>query len=94
MTPDDVERRVARYRKGFLEIQAAGLDVSDSGIAKACADLRRELMALANGLCPQCGKNIERKLDPRQAGPTEFGGIWFNYRCSACGFFTDVAELG
>lgn len=49
------------------------------------------------GICPQgsAAPNtrhvLTRSLDPRQAGPTQIAGKWFNYRCT-CGWFADRCE--
>lgn len=41
--------------------------------------------------CPKCNGPLTRKLDPRQAGPTQAVGSWFNYRCP-CGYMCDRVE--
>jgi hypothetical protein len=47
--------------------------------------------ALDGGVCPDCRKPIERRLDARQVGCDELPGVWFNYRCP-CGFACDRKE--
>lgn len=42
--------------------------------------------------CPQCGAPLTRTLDTRQDGDTFGYGLWFNYRCTGCGYMVDRAE--
>jgi hypothetical protein len=56
-------------------------------------DMKAEDATLDALICPKCSSPLTRTLDPRQAGPTEIAGKWFNYRCmSSCGWFTDRCE--
>lgn len=76
------------YRAGLL---AGGVSEADADIA--IADMKADDAKIDASVCPKCGSKLTRTEDPRQSGPTEFGGTWFNYRCTAkCGWFGDRCE--
>lgn len=78
------------YRHG-----ARACGASEADIELAVADMKAMDEKIDAGICPRCGSKITRMEDPRQAGPTEVAGKWFNYRCGnprACGWFADRCE--
>jgi hypothetical protein len=76
------------YRKGLL---AGGLPVDQ--IESAIELMKVVDTKIEAGVCPQCDSKLTRTLDPRQDGPTEIAGKWFNYRCTrSCGWLEDRCE--
>ena len=83
-----VTDKYENYRRGLLEGGAPADEVE-----AVIADMKAEDAKIDAGICPRCGGFISKALDPRQAGPTEIAGKWFNYRCIArCGWFVDRCE--
>lgn len=79
---------VEGYRSLLLR---AGVSSTDAD--RCISELLRQEAMVDNGLCPKCGSELHRRLDPRQAGPAiVHGGRWHNYRC-ACGFAVDRHEV-
>lgn len=76
------------YKKAAL---AGGLPEKD--VDAEVARMKEEDAKLASGFCPKCDGPITKTEDPRQAGPTQVAGKWFNYRCTqGCGWFGDKCE--
>lgn len=75
----------------FREAARAG-GASDAGIEEMIDAMKRENAALDRRVCPKCRAVIDRRIDPRQAGPSELAGTWVNYRCLACRYMTDRVE--
>lgn len=67
--------------------------VPADAVERAIDEMKAEGAKIDAGICPSCGSKLTRTLDPRQAGPTELAGKWFNYRCTErCGWFADRCE--
>ena len=78
------------YRQALLKGGASAIDV-----AREIRDMKFNDALIDGGFCPKCASPITRTKDPRQDGPTEIAGTWFNYRCTnpePCGWFTDRCE--
>jgi hypothetical protein len=80
------------YRQALL---AGGAHIAE--VDRVIEDMKAEDAKIDVGICPKRDNSpnarhvLTRTLDPRQAGPTEIAGKWFNYRC-ACGWFADRCE--
>ena len=78
------------------EVRAALLaqGETDASIDAIEADWTYEDICLNVHVCPKCGAAIARKLDEHQVGlkPGE-AYAWVNYRCAACAYMIDRAEL-
>jgi ribosomal protein L40E len=76
------------YRKALLDGGAPADQVE-----AVIADMKADDAKIEALICLKCGAPLVRTLDPRQDGPTEIAGKWFNYRCTAkCGWFADRCE--
>jgi hypothetical protein len=78
----------------YANFKAAALagGATEEEIDRVISEMQAEDAKIAEGKCPACGVKITRTLDPRQSGPTEFAGKWFNYRCTSCRWFADKCE--
>ena len=81
---------MSRHSEAYADALRA-FGVPESEIAEIVTNFEREDAALDARKCPQCGSDIQRTLDPRQAGQKCDDQAWFNYRCN-CGFMMDRAE--
>jgi hypothetical protein len=52
--------------------------------------IKAENALIRSGICPNCKGTLERKLDARQAGPSEVVGQWYNCKCTNCGYTCDA----
>jgi hypothetical protein len=76
--------------KVAAESLESGMDPKE---ADALVAYQERLAACADRLeCSECGGVLTKKVDPRQAGPSEIQGVWHNFRCTACGHFFDRCE--
>jgi hypothetical protein len=76
------------YRRSLI---AGG--IPESEVDREIAIAKAEDAKIDACVCPRCGAKLTRVEDPRQAGPTELAGKWFNYRCTRrCGWFADRCE--
>jgi len=76
----------------FREYALAG-GASEADVDDAIEEMKASEAKIDAGVCPSCDAQLTRTLDPRQAGPTEIAGKWFNYRCTRkCGWFADRCE--
>ncbi len=85
-----VKNKYDNYRAALL---AGG--ASETDIDREIALMKAEDEKIDALVCPSCGSRITRTQDPRQAGPTEIAGKWFNYRCTnhlVCAWFADRCE--
>ena len=99
---------VARTRPEFYDDVAAKMcekDLLEEEISSYIAESIREMKALLEGKCPQCGAPSTRYVDSqRQQGSSEVSGTRVMYRCSTqpppgerrggdvCDFMLDLKE--
>ena len=75
------------YRQALLN---TGLSISE--VEKVIDKNTTDDRSLNMGLCPKCGAEIDKTIDPSQRGPTLIEGAWVNYNCKTCGFVFRLAR--
>jgi C4-type Zn-finger protein len=61
-------------------------DPRQAAIDQATAERQK----LKNGECPRCQGAVSATRDQRQTGPSCVVGVWWKYRCDACGYICDL----
>ncbi len=63
----------------------------DEELREALEEGKANTALLRAGTCPQCGQSIESSPDENsQRGYSSVSGVWWNYKCSHCGYVCDL----